>query len=138
MIKVNEKIDLSKQVLEIDIDSPVFNCLRQDLNKEIKRCVSKVYDEEFEAGEITVKLNLEISNDYKTIPRKNTLGEIVEDTYRYKKPYFKHTVTSTLKKRFKQEGIFTGEREVIFEDGEFITVPIKDPQMTFDDLEVEE
>lgn len=138
MIKVNENLNLSKQVLEIDIDSPVFDCLLNDLNEEIQRCIRKVYDEEFEAGEISVKLTLEIPDDYKLIPRANEFGEMVNDTFKYRKPRFEHKITTTLKKRFKQEGVFTAEREVVFQDGKFIAIPLRDPQVSIDDLEEEE
>lgn len=132
MQKVDERIDLSKRVLEIDIDSPVFNCLLKDLNSEIQRCVKKVYEEEFEVGEITIKLSIEIPEAYKTIPRVDEFGEIINDTYRYRQPRFEHKVTSTLKKQYRQEGIYQEERDVKFEDGKFVAVPIKDPQVRID------
>ena len=129
MQKVDEKVDLSRRVLEIDVNSPVFNCLLQDLNKEIQRCIKKVYDEEFESGEISLKLSVEIPEAFKTIPRVNEFGEMINDTYKYRKPVFEHKITSTLKKQFKQEGIYTEERDVKFEDGKFVAIPIKDAQL---------
>lgn len=132
MQKVDERVDLSKKVLEIDVDSPVFDCLLKDLNSEIQRCVKKVYEEEFEAGEITIKLSIEIPEAYKTIPRVDEFGEVINDTYRCRQPRFEHKVTSTLKKQYKQEGIYQEERDVKFEDGKFVAVPIKDPQVRID------
>lgn len=132
MEKINERLDLSRKVLDIDVDSPVFNCLLKDLNREIQRCVKKVYEEEFEAGEITVKLSLEIPEAFKTIARIDEFGEIINDTYRYRQPRFEHKITSTLKKQYKQEGIYQEERDVKFEDGKFVAVPIKDPQIRID------
>ena len=137
MLKIDENIDLSKRVLNIDIGSPVFNCLLQDLNEEIQRCIKNVYEEKFEAGEISIKLTIEIPDDYKTVGRNNAFGELVNDTFKYRRPKFEHKITTTLKKRYKQEGCFTGEREVVFEDGKFITVPLKNPQVTIEDLEKE-
>lgn len=137
MLKIDENIDLSKRVLDIDIKSPVFNCLLQDLNEEIQRCIKNVYEEKFEAGEISIKLTIEIPDDYKTVGRNDENGELVNDTFKYRRPKFEHKITTTLKKRYKQEGVFTGEREVIFEDGKFITVPLKNPQVTIEDLEKE-
>lgn len=134
MIKIDEKADLSKQALEIDIDSPTFNCLRQDLNKEIQRCIRQIYDEKFEAGEISVKLTLEIPDAFKTIPGTDETGELVHELYKYRQPRFEHKITTTLKQRFKQEGVFTGEREVVFEDGRFIASPIKNPQISMEEL----
>jgi predicted DNA-binding protein YlxM (UPF0122 family) len=135
VIKINENKDLSKQVLEINIDSPIFNCLRQDLNEEIQRCISQVYDEKFSAGEISIKLTIELLNSYQNIPREDEYGETMQDTFLYRKPNFEHKITTTLKKRYKQEGSFTDEREVIFEDGEYKAIPLKDPQVSIEDLD---
>ncbi|BFN03885.1 hypothetical protein [Clostridium tetani] len=132
--KIYEEVDISKKVLKIDIESPVFNAMLNDTNKEIQRCIKKVYDEEFESGEITIKLNISIPETFKTIPKVDEFGELINETYKYRRPVFKHNITSTLKKQFKQEGIYTEEKDVKYEDGEFIVVPIKDPQMSIDDI----
>ncbi|KHO36703.1 hypothetical protein OR62_11120 [Clostridium tetani] len=132
--KIYEEVDISKKVLKIDIESPVFNAMLNDINKEIQRCIKKVYDEEFESGEITIKLNISIPETVKIIPKVNEFGELINETYEYRRPVFKHNITSTLKKQFKQEGIYTEEKDVKYEDGEFIVVPIKDPQMSIDDI----
>ena len=133
MKKVEENVDLSKQVLEIDIESPVFNSMLHDTNQEIKRVMQKVYDEEFESGEITIKLNLTILDDYKEFPKTNEFGELVNELYRYKRPRFEHKVTTTLKKQFKQDGLYTEEKEIQFVDGEYVAVPIENPQLGVDD-----
>lgn len=139
MEKVSEKVDLSKKVLEIDIESPVFKCMLHDLNKEIKRVIEKVYDEEFEAGEITVKLALMIPNGYKEYPRVDEFGDASFETYKYRRPHFEHKVSTTLKKQYKQEGIYSEEKEVRFKDGHYVVVPIIEPQMSiFDDDEDED
>lgn len=129
MKKISEKIDLSKMVLDIDIDSPVFEDMLDDVNEEIQRCIQKVYDGDFEAGEISLKLTIELPDALKEIPKVNEYGEIINELYKYKKPRFEHKITTTMKKQFKQEGIFTGEREVEFVDGKFITIPIEEQQM---------
>lgn len=134
MFKIKENVDLSKKVLDIDVESPVFQCLLKDLNKEIQRCIKKVYDEEFESGEISLKLTIEIPEADKVIPKVDEFGEMINEVFRYRKPRFEHKVTSTLKKQFKQEGLYTEERDIQFEDGRFIAVPIKDAQMSIDDI----
>ncbi|WML35367.1 hypothetical protein [Clostridium sp. OS1-26] len=136
MFKVNEKVDLSKKVLDINIDSQIFDDMRNDLNKEILRCIKKVYDKDFASGEISLKLNIEIPNAYKNFSKENHLGELVTETYTYRTPKFKHSVTTTLKKQFKQEGTYFEEREVQFEDGKFVAAPvkIKDEQMSIEGI----
>lgn len=137
MHKISEKLDLSRKVLEIDIESPVFGCMLNDLNMEIERVIKQVYDEKFEGGDITLKLSIEIPNAYETVPKVDATGEMVNETYRYRKPVFEHKVTTTLKKQFKNEGIFDEERDIQFQDGKFVAVPIKRNQIHIDDLEKE-
>ena len=134
MIKIDEKIDLSRIALAIDITSPVFYAMLKDLDKEIQRCIKKVYDEEFESGEITLKLNVEIPNAFETIPEQNEFGEMVNKTFKYRQPYFEHKVTTSLKKQFKQEGFYKEKRDIQLKDGKFIAIPIKDAQMHIDDM----
>ena len=135
MIKINEKADLSKRVLTIDIDSPVFSNMLGDLNGEIQRVIEKVFKGEFESGEISVKLNIEIPDSYKSYARTTLEGDLVNDTYKYKRPFFQHKITSTLKKKYEQKGEFTGEREVILLDGEYVARPLVQDQMTLEDYQ---
>lgn len=120
--------------MEIEVDSPVFYSMLNDINKEIQRCIKKVYDEEFESAEISLKLTIEIPEADKVIPKVNEFGEMINEVFRYRKPRFEHKVTSTLKKQYKQEGVYTEERDIQFEDGKFVAIPIKDAQMRIDDI----
>ena len=120
-------------MLTIDIDSPVFASMLGDLNGEIQRGIGKVFENEFASCEISLKLTLEIPKAFKNIPATNESGELVNETYTYRQPNFEHKITCTLKKQYKQEGSFTGEREVIFEDGVFVASPLKQEQMTIED-----
>lgn len=129
MNKLEDKIDISKKILEIDIESPIFNAMLHDLNLEIKRAIEKVYDEDFEVGEISLKLKLKIEDGFKDYPKENEFGELVNETFKYRKPFFEHQVSTTLKKQYKQDGVYTEEKEVTFEDGQYYVVPIKDPQV---------
>lgn len=134
MRKINEELDLSRETLEIDIDSPVFEGMLKDLNKEIQRAILKVYDREFEVGEISLKLSLEIPEGFETIPKANKYGEVINETYKYRKPIFKHNLTTTFKKTFKNDGGYTDKRDVQLIDGKFVAVPITQPQMSIYDL----
>lgn len=134
MKKIDENIDMSKRVLEIDIESPMFNSMLHDLNMEIQRGIAEVYHEEFEAAEITLKLVLNIQEGRKEIPTQDEYGEMMTEIHLYKKPLFEHKVTTTLKKQFKQEGVYTEEKEVQCIDGEYRVVPIYDPQVRMEDL----
>jgi len=135
MIKIDEKINLSRRTLEIDIESPIFKNMLTDLNIEIKRVIQKVYDEEFENGEISLKLKLNIGSDYKEYPKENEFGEMINEMYRYKKPHFEHAISTTFKKQYKQDGLYSEEKEVKCIDGDYIVVPLMEPQLSIFDKE---
>jgi len=133
MIKVNENVDVSKQVLTIDIQSPVFSSMLGDLNGEIQRVIEKVFEKEFISGEITVKLNLEIPEAFKEFAREDDDGQLINECYKYRRPEFQHKVTSVLKKKYEQKGEFSGEREVMLVNGEYVASPLKQEQMCIED-----
>ncbi|WP_346870270.1 hypothetical protein [Clostridium sp. UBA5119] len=139
MNKISEKLDLSRKILDIDVESPIFDEMRGVLDKQIQKVIQLVYDGNFQSGEISLKLNLELPTHYKTIPEVDSeTGEMVEREYKYKRPVFEHKLTTTLKKQFKDEGSYSNERDVQLIDGYFIAVPFKKNQISlFDNLNME-
>lgn len=133
MEKLYEREDLSRKVLEIDIESPVFNYMIKDLNKEIERCIEKVYENESEGGEITLKLNIAIPEAYEILPKEGEAGEMLSETYKYRQPRFEHKLTTTLKKQYKQEGLYTDKKDIQLKDGKYVAVSIKDVEVYFDE-----
>ena len=55
---------------------------------------------------------------------------MINETYRYKKPHFEHAISTTFKKQYKQDGLYTEEKEVRCIDGEYIVVPLIEPQIS--------
>lgn len=139
MNKISEKLDLSRKILDIDVESPIFDEMRGALDKQIQKVIQLVYDGNFQSGEISLKLNLELPTHYKTIPEVDSeTGEMVEREYKYKRPVFEHKLTTTLKKQFKDERSYSNERDVQLIDGHFIAVPFKKNQISlFDNLNME-
>ena len=137
MVKIDEMRDLSKKVLEIDINSPVFAGMLDDLNKEIQRVIQNVYEGKFASGEISLKLELKIVSGFEDMPKVNEFGEMITETYKYKKPDFEHKVTSTLKKQYKQEGSYSEKKEIVWDEdnGKYIVKPIRNLQLEFTNLE---
>ena len=139
MNKISEKLDLSRMVLDIDIESPIFDEMRGALDKQIQKVIQLVYDGNFQSGEVSLKLNIELPTHYKTMPEVDSeTGEMIEREYKYKRPVFEHKLTTTLKKQFKDEGAYSDGRDVQLIDGHFIAVPFKKNQISlFDDLDME-
>lgn len=125
-----------KKNIEIDISSSLFEPMLRDLNKEIKRLTEKIYKEEFEAGDITLKLSLNILEGRKEIPVEDEYGYQDSEIYWYKQPEFKHSVSTSLKKQFKQKGSVAPEAEIKLINDEYLLIPIEEPQLNF--LEKEE
>ncbi|MBV4446646.1 hypothetical protein KM799_08525 [Clostridium tyrobutyricum] len=134
MKKINEKVNFSKQVLGVNIDSPIFQDMINDLNKQIVNVVKQVYDEKFESGDIALKLTLSVPTLTKRFPAENDMGEPTVEKYEYKALQFDHKITTTLKKVDKEDGEYFGEKELKKDDlGNFIESPIEDPQLSMFD-----
>ena len=115
-----------KEVYEITIDSPIFEGMLKNLDSEIQRVIGELYDGDFEAGEINLKLKLNRVEDYKEYPKEDDSNEI----YWYRKPEFLYNISTTLKKQFKQEGAFLPDAEIKLVNDTFVLVPVPDPQMS--------
>lgn len=130
MKEISENVDLSREVLNVDIDSPVFKPMLDNLNGKIIETVKKVYNEEFESGDISLKITLTVPTETKKFPVETLPGEHpTVKTYQYKVLQFKHNITSTLKKVDKDEGNYWGDKELKEDDGKLIEVPVEDPQI---------
>ena len=134
MKEISENVDLSKEVLNVNIDSPVFKPILDNLNEKIIEVVKKVYNEEFESGDISLKLTLTVPIETKRFPVETLPGEHpTVKTYEYKALQFEHDITTTFKKVDKEKGKYWGDKELKEDDGKFIKVPIEDPQVSMFD-----
>lgn len=135
MEQISENVDLSRQTLNVDINSPIFRNMLDILDMHIKRVIKKSYDGEFAGGDINLKLSLGVVRKYKLYPAEKD-GQPVTKEYAYKALDFKNAITTTLKKVDKDEIAYNGNKEIKEDDdGEFIEVPIKDPQISMFDEE---
>lgn len=120
----------------ISIDSPVFNGLLSDLDKEIKRAVGLVLDNKFEGAEINIKLNIEMPEAKEEIAKIDEHGEIRSFMFQFRKPHFSHKITATLKKQYKKQGGYSENKQVLIREGEYIVAPIiKEEQLSIDQYE---
>ncbi|EOR20413.1 hypothetical protein A500_17300 [Clostridium sartagoforme AAU1] len=112
----------------ININSPVFKCLLNDIDEEIKRCLGHVIGNSFEGAEINVKLIIDIPETEREVPMVDEDGEITCRIYKYRKPNIQHKVTSTLKKQYKRQGCYTENKAVVERDGEYLAVAIEEEE----------
>lgn len=105
-----------------------------DMDKQIIKVVKKVYDEEFESGDISLKITVKVPKRIKEFPSENEDGEPTTQLYEYKALDFDHNITTTLKKVDKTTGHYYGNKELKIDDeGNFVEKPIKDPQISIFD-----
>lgn len=114
---------------EVNIDSPLFKESLNLLDREIKRVIEKLYDEEFRAGEVTLKLSIGLEEDYKEYPVRDELGFNDFEKVYFNKPVIEHNVGTTLKKSYREKGSISLDNELKKIDGKFVLVPVKDPQL---------
>jgi hypothetical protein len=133
MQELSEKVDLSKKVLGVDINSPIFQSMLNKLNYQIVEVIKKVYDKEFESGDISLKITLKVPTCIEEFPAVNEFNEPVTKEYKYRSLYFKNDITTTLKKVDKTSGEYKSIKELKEDNGEFIEVPIENPQVSLFD-----
>lgn len=115
---------------EINVDSPLFKEAINLLDSEIKRIVEKLYDEEFKSGEVTLKLKLSLVDDFKEFPVKDELGFKDNKIVYFNRPVIEHNVNTTLKKQYKEKGNISLDSQIKkIDEGEFVLVPIEEPQL---------
>lgn len=133
MQELSEKVDISKKVLGVDINSPIFQAMFNELNLQMVEVIKKVYDKKFESGDITLKITLKVPTRIKEFPGVNEIGEDVVKEYKYRSLYFKNDITTTLKKVDKTSSEYYGEKELKKDDDGFKEIPTENPQVSLFD-----
>lgn len=115
---------------EINVDSPLFKEALNLLDSEIKRIVEKIYNDEFKSGEVTLKLNISLVEDFKEFPVEDELGFKENKIVYFNKPVIEHSVSTSLKKQYKEKGSISLDSEIKKIDDQFILVPVEEPQLS--------
>jgi len=122
--------------LEFSIHSPVFEDFKTDINENIQACMKEVYAGNFEGGEISAKISIELGYGYEHYPATDENGEISDKVYQYRKPVMEHKITLTLKKRHETKGKYNAEgMELKADDDRFILAEVAKAQLSFVDME---
>lgn len=120
----------------LNIYSPIFKDMLEQLDKELQRVLINVYEGKFESGDVKLSLKVEINEAILEIPTTdNDTGEIVTKPKCYRKPKFEYKTNSTLNKKHEIKGEYDERREIVFEDERFIARSLYDPQVKFNVIE---
>ena len=130
--QMNERLE----EVPLNIYSPIFKDMLEQLDKELQRVLINVYEGKFESGDVKLSLKVEINEAILEIPTTdNDTGEIVTKPKCYRKPKFEYKTNSTLNKKHEIKGEYDERREIVFEDEKFIARSLYDPQVKFNVIE---
>ena len=113
----------------LDVNSPAMESAVKSLDMMLKRCLNQLMEGNFEGGEITLKLDVNVEPSVEWFPTVDKYtGENTSTPYEYRKPSFKHKATMQLKQKDECSGAYTGKVEIKEIDGDFVVFPIEDRQ----------
>lgn len=123
-------------VPEIHFDSLVFEDTRRLLGLALEKVLTKVYDGEFESGDITLKISLSIFDDYTNLPGEDPLtGDTIETPYEYRRPSIESIITTTMKKVGKLKTAFCPAMEIKQHEGAYVIQELPKTQISIDDFD---
>ena len=113
----------------LDVNSPAMESAVKSLDMMLKRCLNQLKEGNFEGGEITLKLDVNVEPSVEWFPTVDKYtGENTSTPYEYRKPSIKHKATMQLKQKDECSGAYTGKVEIKEIDGDFVVFPIEDRQ----------
>jgi hypothetical protein len=117
------------------IESPFYENMRALFNIKLGELLQELVSEEFDEGDITLKLNLSIAEAYAEVakPDFDNGGERKEQCA-YPHPYADYEVKMTLKHTSKDKGRKNERVAFKYRDGRYIAIPVPTDQVTFDEL----
>ena len=123
-------------ILNLSIDSSVFDAMREDFDKVLKRTIGNM--EVKDSDEATLTLKLSIMLKATDVPDYESADPGAMRTIH--KPKFDHKVSSVMQIKTEESGKFSGEYELVWDDElqDFVMKPIENGQMSFDDYGVSE
>lgn len=117
---------MKNDVSLLNHENPAFAQVFKDFDDVLRRTVGNMTLKNAENATLTLKLDLSLKGE--DIGSLNEPEEVV-------KPSFKHQITSVMQVKEKISGHFNDDCEVVWDSdlGEYVTRPIKKPQMSFFD-----
>ena len=113
----------------LDVNSPAMESAVKSLDMMLKRCLNQLMEGNFEGGEITLKLDVNVEPSVEWFPTVDKYtGENTSTPYEYRKPSIKHKATMQLKQKDECSGAYTGKVEIKEIDGDFVVFPIEERQ----------
>lgn len=123
---------MNTEVLTLNINSSVFDSMKNDFNSVLKKTLANMRSKQGEAAEISLKLKITLEED--NVPDlyskdDNGRRDIV-------KPIFNHKVSSVMQIKEEESGSMKGNYELVYDKDkdDFIMRPIDDGQVTFTEV----
>lgn len=122
---------MNTEVLTLNINSSVFDSMKNDFNSVLKKTLANMRSKQGEAAEISLKLKITLEED--NVP--DLYSEDGNGRRDIVKPIFNHKVSSVMQIKEEESGSMKGNYELVYdkEKDDFIMRPIDDGQVTFAD-----
>lgn len=122
---------MNTEVLTLNINSSVFDSMKNDFNSVLKKTLGNMRSKQGEAAEISLKLKITLEED--NVP--DLYSEDGNGRRDIVKPIFNHKVSSVMQIKEEESGSMKGNYELVYdkEKDDFIMRPIDDGQVTFSD-----
>ena len=110
----------------VDINGEVFKDMRGDLQLVLHNVLIEIFNENFESGDITLKLNVGTSLEFEDVP--DGMGGWTRTPYN--RPIFNYKINYALQKKDNIDGAYIAEGQVLaLENGFFKLMDIEKAQM---------
>lgn len=122
---------MNTEVLTLNINSSVFESMKNDFNSVLKKTLGNMRSKQGEAAEISLKLKITLEED--NVP--DLYSEDGNGRRDIVKPIFNHKVSSVMQIKEEESGSMKGNYELVYDKDkdDFIMRPIDDGQVTFSD-----
>lgn len=122
---------MNTEVLTLNINSSVFDSMKNDFNSVLKKTLANMRSKQGEAAEISLKLKITLEED--NVP--DIYSEDGNGRRDIVKPIFNHKVSSVMQIKEEESGSMKGNYELVYDKDkdDFIMRPIDDGQVTFAD-----
>jgi len=121
--------------LAINIHSDIFADMRNDIDKHLKHCLDELSQENFEGGDISIKISLETIKATDELKKLDREGKFEGVEVEYKIPSIAYKTSLTLKQKHDTEGrYFDRGMQLVEMDGRYVALPVKGSQICLNDL----
>lgn len=125
-----QELNSKDSIERIELNSEMFLDMIEKLDTSIKQVLKEIHSKKFAGGKITLNLDINGRDRFKTLNKVDEFGEVIQFDRPYLSTEFTYKVGIALNKKTKEVGGYSCNKELIKDDEDnFIFKPIEDNQM---------